>query len=94
MLWIYGFTLEILERGDLLPITKTHNSNIFLPTLVNNAQDLMCSKNKPNFRYKLHPIDYLIDSMYSIPNFESKIKIVAFNEYFPGKIFQCLMLEK
>ena len=42
MLWIYGFTPEILKRGDLLPIPKTHNSNIFLPTLVNNAQDLMC----------------------------------------------------
>ena len=42
MSWIYGFTPEILERGDLLPITKTHNSNIFLPTLVNNVQDLMC----------------------------------------------------
>ena len=56
MSWIYGFTPEIVERGDLLPITKTHNSNIFLPTLVNNAQDLMCLKNKPNFKYKLHPI--------------------------------------
>ena len=55
MLWIYGFTLEILERGDLLPIPMTHNSNIFLPTLVNNAQDFMCLQNKPNFKYKLHP---------------------------------------
>ena len=56
MLWIYGFTLEILERGDLLPIPMTHNSNIFLPTLVNNAQDFMCLHNKPNLKYKLHPI--------------------------------------
>ena len=55
MFWIYGFTLEILERGDLLPIPMTHNSNIFLPTLVNNAQDFMCLQNKPNFKYKLHP---------------------------------------
>ena len=55
MLWIYGFTLEILERGDLLPIPMTHNSNIFLPTLVNNDQDFMCLQNKPNFKYKLHP---------------------------------------
>ena len=55
MLWIYGFTLEILERGDLLPIPMTLNSNIFLPTLVNNDQDFMCLQNKPNFKYKLHP---------------------------------------
>ena len=55
MFWIYGFTLKILERGDLLPIPMTHNSNIFLPTLVNNDQDFMCLQNKPNFKYKLHP---------------------------------------
>jgi len=55
MFLIYGFTLEILERGDLLPIPMTHNSNIFLPTLVNNDQDFMCLQNKPNFKYKLHP---------------------------------------
>ena len=56
MFWIYGFTLKILERGDLLPIPMTLNSNIFLPTLVNNDQDFMCLQNKPNFKYKLHPI--------------------------------------
>ena len=55
MFWIYGFTLKILERGDLLPIPMTLNSNIFLPTLVNNDQDFMCLQNKPNFKYKLHP---------------------------------------
>ena len=66
MLSIYGFTLEILERGDLLPILKTHNSNIFLPTLVNNTQDMMCLKNKPNFRYKLHPsVHWLIQNPHS-----------------------------
>ena len=58
MFWIYGFTLKILERGDLLPIPMTLNSNIFLPTLVNNDQDFMCLQNKPNFKYKLHPNSY------------------------------------
>ena len=67
MFWIYGFTLKILERGDLLPIPMTLNSNIFLPTLVNNDQDFMCLQNKPNFKYKLHPrydfkVDFKVDS--------------------------------
>ena len=51
----FGFNLKILERGDLLPISKIPNLHIFLPTSVNDDLGLMCLKNKPNFKYKLHP---------------------------------------
>ena len=52
---IFGFTLKILECGDLLPILKIPNLPIFLPTSVNHELGLMCLKNKQNFCYKLHP---------------------------------------
>ena len=48
---VHDFTLEIGERGDLFPILKTYDYGIFLPTLVNNAQDFMCLKIKSNFNY-------------------------------------------
>ena len=51
----FGFTLKILERGDLLLILKIPYLHIFLPTSVNDDLGLMCLKNKPNFKYKLHP---------------------------------------
>ena len=57
-IWVYimGFSPQIWERGDLFPITKYLNSSVFLPTSVNQTQDLMCLKYKANLNYKLHPI--------------------------------------
>ena len=54
--FIHGFNLQIWKRGDLFPITKASHSYIFLSTLVNDTQGLMCLKNRSNFSYKLHPI--------------------------------------
>ena len=52
---IHGFNLQIWKRGDLFPITKASHSYIFLSTLVNDTQGLMCLKNRSNFNCKLHP---------------------------------------
>ena len=55
ILLFYHFTLEIINSGVFLPITKTPNYSTTVPNSVNYTQGFMCIKHKAFLPCKQHP---------------------------------------
>ena len=56
--WVHYEDLGTKQGKNACIWVSIMSFSIFLPTLVNHTQDLMCLKYKENLNYKLHPSVY------------------------------------
>ena len=61
--WVHYEDLGTKQGKNACIWVSIMSFSIFLPTLVNHTQDLMCLKCKANLNYKLHP-NVHIDTVY------------------------------